>query len=176
MAAHLQSAPRSQTSSFEESIPSQGSYQHPSSSGNVQREPTPTTSLSNPSSQEQMIEGANQSPLAHGQRKTSNTPQAPIAPMIQTASEGGTKRTADGQVKERSPTSPIVGRYGHSRTSSTTSRGSEIGEVSISRSIVHDDASCRVVWYLKARIHALTACCIGHRLSGPCCTTMLCSS
>lgn len=135
MATHLHSAPNSQASSLEDSNASQGLYQRPTSSDNtreaVQREPTPSTSLSNPSSQEQIQKAVLQSPPTRGQRiETHNSAQAPIAPMLHmTGDIGGAKRTADGQVKERSPTSPMSVRYEHSRNSSTTSRGSQIGEV-----------------------------------------------
>ena len=135
MATQFSSTPNSQASSFDDSNASQGSYQRPISSGGVhaqalQRENTPTTSLSNPSSQEQILHEAQPSPSAGRQRLEVRGIQAPIAPMLQIASDtAGLKRTADGQVKEKSPTSPMSARCGHSRTSSMTSRGSQIGEV-----------------------------------------------
>jgi len=70
------------------------------------------------------------SPPIRGQRMDLHTTQAPIAPMAHTVNDfAGTKRTADGEIKEKSPTSPVAGRYEHSRNSSMTSRGSQIGEV-----------------------------------------------
>lgn len=135
MATQLHSAPNSQNSSFEHSTASQSSQNNPTTSSEpnsqtLRRETTPSTSLSNPSSQEYMAKKTQHSPPTRGQRMDSQSTQAPIAPMAHITNDiAGAKRTADGQVKERSPTSPVVGRYEHSRNSSMTSRGSQIGEV-----------------------------------------------
>ncbi len=75
------------------------------------------------------------SPAAPRRELDRQTVQAPIAPMVYTAGDSvGAKRTADGQVKDRSPTSSVAGSYQHSRTLSTASRESQIGEVRDSRS------------------------------------------
>jgi len=156
MATPLRSAPNSQSSSFEHSTASQSSQHDPTASSepnsqNLHRETTPSTSLSNPSSQEYMSKKPQHSPPTRGQRMDIQTTQAPIAPMAHTVNDfAGTKRTADGQVKEKSPTSPVVGRYEHSRNSSMTSRGSQIGEV-----------RPFVVGSQTRRKHASAGCCIG---------------
>lgn len=135
MATPLRSAPQSQSSSFEHSTASQSSQHDPTSSSEpnsqtLPRETTPSTSLSNPSSQEYMGKKTQHSLPRRGQSIHIQTTHAPIAPMAHTVVDcAGTKRTADGQVKEKSPTSPVGVRYAHSRNSSTTSRGSQIGEV-----------------------------------------------
>lgn len=157
MAAQLHSAPNSQSSSFEHSTVSQSSQHDPTAnsepnSQTLHRETTPSTSLSNPSSQEYMGKKTQHSPPTRAQRMDMQTAQAPIAPMAHTVNDfAGTKRTADGEIKEKSPTSPVAGRYEHSRNSSMTSRGSQIGEV-----------RPFVVFESKTRLkHALAACCIG---------------
>ena len=132
MATQLHSEPNSQASSFEDS---QDSYQRHTSSHShpleaPQRGITPSTSLSNPSSQENITHKMQNSPSAQKQRMEPEKPHTPVAPIAHmTGDYVGAKRTADGQVKERSPTSPTSVRYGHSRNSSMTSRGSQIGEV-----------------------------------------------
>ena len=78
-----------------------------------------------------MAEKAQHSAPTSGLRMEVRHTQAPTAPMAQMTADftGAPKRTVDGEIKDRSPTSPTVGKYGHSRTSSMTSRGSQIGEV-----------------------------------------------
>ena len=144
MASARESAPNSQSSSFDDS---QGSQYRPVSSGSfsssqirLPRETTPATSLSNPSSQEHMAEreqrthGAPHSPRVPTKLDT-RFGQAPVANMGRPHQEhtSAPKRSADGQIKEPTPTSPTspgyTGRYEHSRHSSTTSRGSQVGEV-----------------------------------------------
>ena len=136
MAAQLHSAPNSQASSLGDTVDSQGSYPTQSSADRrfeiLQRENTPSTSLSNPSSQEQIAERA-RSPAS---RLTLETRQdsAPMAPMAHMKDDltAASKRTADGRVKEKSslPATPVTpGRWEHSRNSSMTSKGSQIGEV-----------------------------------------------
>lgn len=153
MATPPRSAPNSQSSSFEHSAASQSSQPDPTSSSEpnsqtLPRETTPSTSLSNPSSQEYMGKKTEHSPPRRGQSIRVQTTHAPIAPMAHTVDTlAGTKRTADGQVKDKSPTSPVVGTYGHSRNSSTTSRGSQIGEVRV-----------LVVGSRTRRKHALAGC------------------
>ena len=144
MASARESAPNSQSSSFDDS---QGSQYRPVSSGSfsssqirLPRETTPATSLSNPSSQERMAEReqrihrAPQSPRAPIKLDT-RFGHAPVANMGRPHQDqtSAPKRSADGQIKEPTPTSPTSpgynGIYGHSRASSTTSRGSQVGEV-----------------------------------------------
>lgn len=137
MATQLYSAPNSQASSIEDTANSQGSYPPQSSAVELlHRENTPPTSLSNPSSQEQMAEKA-QSPTRALTLETRQA-SAPMAPMEHTKDDltAASKRTADGRIKEKSslPTSPVTARrWEHSRNSSTTSKGSQIGEVRYSR-------------------------------------------
>ena len=145
MASARESAPNSQSSSFDDN---QGSQYRPVSSDSfsssqirLPRETTPATSLSNPSSQEHMAEREQRtqrvpySPRAPTKLDT-RFGQAPVANMGRPHQEhiSAPKRSADGQIKEPTPTSPTSpgygnGRYEHSRTSSTTSRGSQVGEV-----------------------------------------------
>ena len=143
MALEQQSVPNSQSSSFDGS---QGSQYAPVSSGSFAssqtrppRDVTPSTSLSNPSSQEYMAAKMNQ-PI---DSRTSREPalldtrplQAPVANMGGPHPDhtSAPKRTADGQLKRGnsiSPTSPSrSSKHEHSRTSSTTSRSSQIGDV-----------------------------------------------
>ncbi|KAG6999566.1 hypothetical protein G7Y79_00034g069890 [Physcia stellaris] len=143
MALEQQFVPNSQSSSFDGS---QGSQYAPVSSGSFTssqtrppRDVTPSTSLSNPSSQEHMAK-MNQ-PVDY---RSSREPalletrplQAPVANMGGPHREytSAPKRTADGQLKQGnsiSPTSPSkTSKHDHSRTSSTTSRSSQIGDLS----------------------------------------------
>ena len=144
MASARESAPNSQSSSFDDS---QTSHHRPVSSGSfsssqicLPREITPATSLSNPSSQEHMAEREQRTQRApHSPRAPTKLDtrfgQAPVANMGRPHQDytSAPKRSADGQIKEPTPTSPTSpgynGRYEHSRTSSTTSRGSQVGEV-----------------------------------------------
>ncbi|KAL8827290.1 MAG: hypothetical protein Q9191_003273 [Dirinaria sp. TL-2023a] len=137
MATQLHSAPNSQASSLGDTIDSQGSCPPQSSADRrlevLQRENTPSTSLSNPSSQEQIAD----KPRSPTRRLNLETRQdsAPVAPMVHIKDDlsVASKRTADGRVKEKSslPTSPItVATTEHSRSSSMTSKGSQIGELS----------------------------------------------
>ena len=146
MASARDSATNSQYSSFDDS---QGSQHHPFSTGSFSssqphhpRDTTPTTSLSNPSSQEYMAEKPEQR-TNHPAPRSSRGPamldtrfiQAPLANMGGPHQDytSAPKRSADGEIKQAnriSPTSPgQTTRYEHSRTSSTTSRGSQISEV-----------------------------------------------
>ena len=146
MATQLHSDPNSQASSFGDS---QGSYQRPTSDHYhlpeaPQRDITPSTSLSNPSSQENITHKMQNSPSSQKQRMEIQKPHVPVAPMAHMTSDYvGAKRTADGQVKERSPTSPTSVKYGHSRNSSMTSRGSQIGEVCLFKILDGNDRVLR---------------------------------
>ena len=136
-------ATNSQTSSFDESQyrpRSSGSFS--ASQIHLPRDITPATSLSNPSSQERMAEKAEQRkiyPAPPSSRGLSvldtRFGQAPVANMggPQHHYTTAPKRSADGQIKQANSTSPTspgeTNRNEHSRTSSATSRGSQIGEV-----------------------------------------------
>lgn len=142
MALEQQSVPNSQSSSFDGS---QGSQYRPVSSGSFAspqtrplRDVTPSTSLSNPSSQEHMAAKMDQTVdyrSYRGSTLDTRPLQAPVANMGGPRRDytSAPKRTADGQLKQGnsiSPTSPNkINRNEHSRTSSTTSRGSQIGDV-----------------------------------------------
>lgn len=146
MAFERQPAAISQSSSFDGS---QESRNRPISSGSFAssqnrppRDITPSTSLSNPSSQEHIAEKMDPhnnhlAPRSSRQptRLDTGFTQAPVANMGGSLGDhtSAPKRTADGQLKQGnsiSPTSPSkIGRHERSRTSSMTSRGSQIGEV-----------------------------------------------
>ena len=136
----------SQSSSFNGS---QESQHRPISGGSLTssqdrppRDITPSTSLSNPSSQEHLAVQMEQPhnyivpriPKAPTKLETRFS-QAPVANMG--SSPGGytsaPKRTADGYIKQGNSTSPTIHAKSnaneHSRTSSTVSQGSQIGEV-----------------------------------------------
>lgn len=149
MAFEPHCASNSQSSSFNGS---QESQHRPISGGSLTssqdrppRDVTPSTSLSNPSSQEylavQMEQPRNYSPnyiVPHGSRGPTTLatryPQAPVANMGGSSEDytSAPKRTADGHIKQGNPISPMHGKSNtieHSRTSSTVSQGSQIGEV-----------------------------------------------
>lgn len=138
------SLPHSQQSSLNESSNSHLSETRPGSSGiyeSSQGIMTPSTTLSNKSSQEcvSMSDANEANPRLIGQGLESedslqswNLP--PTRPSNSHRSyTSAPKRTANGQVKSPTyslPTSPVdPSQYGHSRNSSITSRGSQIGEV-----------------------------------------------
>ena len=141
----------SQNSSMGDSSTSQMSHVRPPSSGYAEHSQahrgleaiTPSTPLSNYSSQEHALDGQtdtesmNASPAGGlGERthqhllvRTGEPRQSfPMYPALVS------KRMANGDIKspkESLPTSPLDSAlYGHSRTTTTSSRGSQIGEVS----------------------------------------------
>ena len=138
----------SQTSSFGEPVIGQPARFFPTTHG-VLDSPlqdfrtdvaTPSTSLSNPSSQE--IQTANTqlgqaAPSIRANGRTYRTltptsnPQNEVEP-VNGSPYHGLKRTASGELKSGSPSvqaSPESGKGGRSRATSTTSRGNQIGEV-----------------------------------------------
>ena len=136
----------SQSSSFNGS---QESQHRPVSGGSLTssqnrppRDITPSTSLSNPSSQEHLPVQMEQ-PHNYRVPRVPRGPtmldtrfsQAPVANMGSASGDytSAPKRTADGYIKQGNSTSPTVPGRGnsseHSRTSSTVSQGSQIGEV-----------------------------------------------
>jgi len=138
------SLPNSQQSSLNESSKSQLSQTRPGSSGvheSSQGIMTPSTTLSNKSSQERVSIGnaneTNAHMMGHGlesQESPHSWNAPPTRPSEYQGSYTGTlKRTANGEIKSpvhSSSTSPVdTIQYGHSRNSSMTSRGSQIGEV-----------------------------------------------
>ena len=146
MAFERHCASNSQSSSFNGS---QESQQRPISGGSLTssqdrppRDITPSTSLSNPSSQEHLTVQMEQPhnyivprvPRGPTMLDT-RFPQAPVANMGSSSGDytSAPKRTADGYIKQgNSISSTVHGKSStneHSRTSSTVSQGSQIGEV-----------------------------------------------
>jgi len=147
------SVTNSQVSSFEDSVASQASPQRPMSSDKPQssaagystRQITPSTSLSDPSSQERAADRLREILTAddydaHGQRRLVSHHAPNVRPRsLYTRGLNGEhthaqKRTADGQVKAADPdvpTSPVdISRSrGHTKNDSATSQSSQIGEV-----------------------------------------------
>ena len=144
------SNPNSQDSSFPEASASQHSQLAPSSARLLELlttsggrdATTPSTSLSNYSSQENVLnsqKSISDSQIIHDERDMSHS--GPMAYTSATTESrraeytGALKRTATGQIKSplqgSLPTSPVdSSSYGHSRNTSTTSKSSHIGEVS----------------------------------------------
>ena len=148
------SVPNSQDSSFNESVPSQASPQRPMSSNKFQfsagnystRQITPSTSSSDPSSQERAAERLQEMLSAE------DDAQQQVRPHLQNAQIQGPrslhmgsligehtfalKRMADGKVKSvdlnisRSPVD-LSRSPGHSKNDSSPSKGSQIGEVGL---------------------------------------------
>lgn len=148
------SVPNSQGSSFNDSVLSQASPQRPMSSDKFQfsagnysaRQITPSTSSSDPSSQERAAErlqeilsaedDAQQQFRPHLQNAQIERPQSLHIGSLNGEHTYALKRMADGKVKtvdlnmSRSPVDVSRSR-GHSRNDSKTSKGSQIGEVGL---------------------------------------------
>lgn len=136
--------PNSQQSSFNESANSQSSQTRPGSSGVHESSHgiiTPSTTLSNKSSEERVSMGDASETNAHmmgSGLESQEGLQSWNAPLTRPLGYKGIytsaqKRTANGEIKSPQhslSTSPVdPSQYGHSRNSSMTSRGSQIGEV-----------------------------------------------
>ena len=139
----------SQSSSSNDSSNSQISHIRVGSAGNFDRsqgdrfndETTPSTSLSNSSSQEGVGKaqlGDYDDVLLVEERQptymSAASSQHERSRMLHTEHTSTPKRMANGEIKSSAyslSNSPIdIGQHGHSRNSSRTSRGSQIGEVS----------------------------------------------
>lgn len=135
---NTRSPPTSQESTLNDSLSSQLSQVRPNAAGDVDiirphGAMTPSTSLSNKSSQEgtdgPYLVARPVSPVDQDEGiRVLITDDALDKPHT-----GAPKRMANGEVKPSKsslPTSPVESsQYGHSRNSSRTSRGSQIGEV-----------------------------------------------
>lgn len=152
--------PNSQQSSLNDSANSQLSQTRPGSSG-IHESPrsvmTPSTTLSNKSSKERVrtsMDDANETDdhsmgrrlESHETRQSWNT--QPAGPSgYQGTHTSAPKRTANGEIKSPRhslPTSPVESsQHGHSRNSSMTSRGSQMGEVSLYYSLAQRVAAHR---------------------------------
>ena len=106
----------------------------------LNEEMTPSTSFSNNSSQGSACKGRLNNDDALPQMEEQQPMYAPAASSqhdrsqrLQNEHTSAPKRMANGEIKSPGysrPSSPIdIGPYGHSRNSSRTSRGSQIGEV-----------------------------------------------
>ena len=170
---------QSRSSSFNDSMASQQSvYQHLSGSkfqsSNALSFPgayTPATSLSNNSSQERtMIDGYPTAMCIDGETSAQGTtPALTTRPPYRTSNTdpscnihtNAPKRMVNGEIKSPKgslPTSPTDSRlYAHSRNSSTTSRSSQIGEVSYLRALI-DSVLLILLAALGATSHAPLVC------------------
>lgn len=140
--------PNSQQSSFNESSNSQSSQTRPGSSGFHESSHgimTPSTTLSNKSSEERVGMGETNADMMgsglesqDGLHSWNAPPTRPLG--YQGINARAPKRTANGEIKSPQhslPTSPVdSSQYGHSRNSSMTSRGSQIGEVRLNNFLV----------------------------------------
>lgn len=136
---NTKSPPNSQTSSLDDSLSNQLSQVQPNAAGNLDLirarcTMTPSTSLSIKPSQERSdrlyhIE-SDVSPMEHD-----NNSDGPVTDdALEKDRKNASKRMANGEVKPSEASLPTdsaeSSQNGHSRNSSRTSRGSQIGEVS----------------------------------------------